>query len=492
MTPPVQVQPPRLPPDLPLEIWLEIFQFATYIYHDVTVAPLDPFTPKHTVTNAMGANTPALAMRTKLALVQVSKAWRRLALQTLYQTLFIRSPTRAGIILQNLERSHRPPPSSSELDQADILGYGQFVRHIVIFTFTRGSDDIQFLQLVFKILCLCPKLRILSGRWMHTLPIEFLHALSRLLGSSLSELYWGESRHFEDLHTRADPTFLASFQQLRVLDLRDFVGSLSSSWPSSNSKTTLPLVQTLILSSNPTSLEAATLLVLPSLQRLTLRHTIWDDSVKELLTMFLRNHGQSLFMIDLPSRYIDCEPHPSMSGLAPNRVGNGIDPDIFLAPGICPNLETIVFSISSPPIEPHTHPNLRRIGLHGVNVDGLYPDKASQTKDHLMAINIDRYPNLESIQTVDFLVDAHADTLVKDIFIWWVERFETMGVLFVDGEGVMWAYNEAIPNDTIELEDGSVHNNSVTALSKLEPGNESKQNKKFKLESDDSQRSPTY
>jgi hypothetical protein len=57
-----------------------------------------------------------------------------------------------------------------------------------------------------------------------------------------------------------------------------------------------------------------------------------------------------------------------------------------------------------------------------------------------MAIDIQKYPNLELIQTVGFLPEAHGDSVIKDVFIWWAERFETMGVTFVDGEGVLWAY----------------------------------------------------
>jgi hypothetical protein len=476
---------PRLPPDLPLEIWLEIFQFATYVHHDVTIAPLDPFTPKHTVTNAMGANTPSLAMRTKLALVLVSKGWRRIAIQILYQTLSIRSPARANVILQTLEHSRLPVTSPSELEVTTTLGYGQYVRHVVVLTFTRGSKDIQYLQLVFRILRLCPNLRILSGRWIHTLPVEFLNALSRLLGPSLSELYWSERQRLGNLYTLTDPaSFLGTFQALRVLDLRDFIGNLSLSWPQSNPKPTLPLVQSLILSSTSTSLEAATLIFMPSLRSLTLRHSTWDDTIEDLLTAFLQSHGQSLVMVDLPTHYIDSEPDPNISGLLFRRTGTGIKPGIFLAPDVCPNLEALVFPTNSPPIQPHTHPNLRRIGLRGVNVDGLYPDKTSSTKDHLMAINVDKYPKLEFIQTVEFLVEAHADSLIKDVFIWWVERFEVMGVLFVDGEGVMWAYQEA-PSES----DANSQNNSVTALTKVAPGEESKQqfkeNKKSKHEIDE-------
>jgi hypothetical protein len=39
-------------------------------------------------------------------------------------------------------------------------------------------------------------------------------------------------------------------------------------------------------------------------------------------------------------------------------------------------------------------------------------------------------------------VEAAGDSLVKDIVIWWAEKFEKYGIDFLDGEGVLWAYTE--------------------------------------------------
>ena len=62
-----------------------------------------------------------------------------------------------------------------------------------------------------------------------------------------------------------------------------------------------------------------------------------------------------------------------------------------------------------------------------------------------MAMTPDKYPELELIQTVGYFVDADkSDELIKDIFIWWVEKFEEVGIDFLDGEGVLWAYTEPI------------------------------------------------
>jgi hypothetical protein len=76
-----------------------------------------------------------------------------------------------------------------------------------------------------------------------------------------------------------------------------------------------------------------------------------------------------------------------------------------------------------------------------VRAESLYPDKKTNTGRHLMTFTPSRYPNLELVRTVGFLVDADTDSLIKDIFIWWVERFEKQGIDFLDGEGVLWAYD---------------------------------------------------
>ena len=51
-------------------------------------------------------------------------------------------------------------------------------------------------------------------------------------------------------------------------------------------------------------------------------------------------------------------------------------------------------------------------------------------------------PALETVRTAGFLVDTSTDGLARDIFIWWTERFEYMGVDLVDGEGVIWMYED--------------------------------------------------
>ena len=387
-------------------------------------------------TIALAANTPALAMRTKLALVLVCRSWRRLAVQLLYKYIVIRSPARADAIAWVMEQSRLNRPATISAFQSErrsnatrLQDYGQWTRYIEVYTHMRGSGNIAFLQTVFRIFRCCPNLQYLSGNWIHKLPAEFLLGVSAIYGRSLLGLYWADI---------ASPSFLGTFGSLRVLDLRRFTTSV----PPESPRPILPFVQDLVISNDPQCLKAATILDLPKLRNLTVRTNGDEPGYNDNLLAFLKAHGQSLVFVDLPppnETDLDIENAPV------RRDAQYISPDIFLVEGICPVLESLVYSCGTFPTYPHS--NLRKIGVRGITAELLYPDKPSTTKRHLTNLNPGNYPRLESVQLVGFLVDAHADSIMKDACIWWVEKFEKMGILFLDGECVLWMYAEA--EDTI-------------------------------------------
>lgn len=381
-------------------------------------------------------------MRTKLALVLVSRSWRQATMHLLYEHLLIRNPARATAISQVLEETPR---------------YGRWTRHIEIHTFSRSAGDIRYLQTLFRIFYRCPNIKILSGTWIYQLPIQFLDGLSKIYGPSLSALYWkerndGPPERYTPLST---PEFLGSFRSLRVLDIRHFVGADPWSRPGCTRAPILPLLEDLIISTHPRSLSTATIFQLPALRNLILRTPTYDQRSEALLIAFLKVHGPSLVSVDLPSPSPDSE--PEIDSTVYRRILSHINPDIFLNPDHCPILESISFPVTSPPLAPKIHSAIHRIGLHGVRSDGLYPDKQSITRDHLMAMTTDKYPELELIQTVGYFVDADkSDELIKDIFIWWVEKFEEVGIDFLDGEGVLWAYTEPVDKKSIEVSEKDI------------------------------------
>ncbi|KAG6911166.1 hypothetical protein DXG01_003906 [Tephrocybe rancida] len=417
-------------PPLPQEIWLEIMQFATYVHQHHSLAPLDPFTQCRVSSNVMAINTPSLSIRTKLSLLLVCRSWRKIAVQIFYNYLVIRSPSRAEGLLAVLERSSLGPPQ-------DRLSHGQWTRHIEIYTHTRHAGGLQYLKTLFRILQMCPTLRMLSGHWDHPLPSEFLDAISRKFGPTLQGLYWNDRRAgVWPKTTVASPQFLGSFIGLRVLDLSSYGGNSGIE----NTTITVPNVQNLIMSNSIPGIVVATVLELPALRTLTLKtHPGIEAAPTDLLVQFLTAHGASLTSVDIHSPSL--EPNPTDSYLGRGAI-DYFRPDIFLQNNLCPNLETITFPTSAPLLSHKNNHPLRRIGLRGVRADTMYPDKDSNTKKHLMSFDSDRFPKLEVIRTVGFLVDADTDGFIKDVFIWWVQKFEKQDVDFLDGEGVLWAYTD--------------------------------------------------
>jgi hypothetical protein len=361
----------------------------------------------------------------------------------LYQHLVIRSPARANAILETLLASRRTL-QNGELD----IGYGRWPIHIEIFTHARGTNNIRFLQTLFRIFQCCPNVRHLSGSWVHPLPIEFLNVISEFYAPSLQGLCWDETCTTASF-TTTTPDFLSSFNVLRTLDLRHYVGCNLA--PFSESPI-LPHVTDLILSTCPESLQIASFLSLPQVRNLTLCISLRDCQVFKPrvpypeIRKLIEKHGHTLISVDLPTPAPILEPEPDSSVF--RHTVEHIKPEVFLESDACPNLVSFVYPVTSEPLPPHVHPNLRRIGLRGIlRTETLYPDKRSRVKAHLERITPELYPRLQEVRTVGFLVDAETDRYIKDVFIWWVEKFEDHGIDFLDGEGVLWTYTDPVDKD---------------------------------------------
>ena len=46
------------------------------------------------------------------------------------------------------------------------------------------------------------------------------------------------------------------------------------------------------------------------------------------------------------------------------------------------------------------------------------------------------------VRTLGFLVGTSTDPFAPDVFIWWTEKFERVGVDLQDGEGVVWMLDD--------------------------------------------------
>ena len=272
-------------------------------------------------------------------------------------------------------------------------------------------------------------------------------------------------------------------------------------------KIVLPYLSNLRLPITSVVIHFASTLCLPNLHSLTLdashactttSHslTTLPPALHEPLNAFLQTHGPLITILELiPFTSTTYKPSPFP-----------LSPALFLQPDTCPNLRTLIFDCRERPVvspsaydtlglsskhklppvttngDPFTnhagsnggaasalpatflsslirlplgedkqhmsapHLNLRKIGIRGLGISRLYPNKPTHTQSHLRSLIGARasglLPRLEKVQSIGFLVDASTDTFARDIFIWWTERFEEVGIDFVDGEGVVWAYEE--------------------------------------------------
>ena len=431
-------------PELPPEILLEIFEFCTFLQDAASIAPLDPFVPRRVSNNALGPNTPTSVARAKCTLVLVCHAWRRIALQLVYQHIVIRSPSRADKIYHTLHSTSYP---SSLCPPIRLSEYGRYVRHIEVYTYGRGSTHISYLQRLFQIFAYCPNLRLLTGYWTVPLPKEFLDGVAKLYGDKLKGISWTENWEYMSHSIKGTERlkFVSSFQNLHVLDLCHFTWEMVPE-EASSLRIPLPQVQEIVISGHNSSLYAASSFYMPSLQRLNVKFCTASTSLNtKAVTTFLEVHGNTLESVHMNTSSTHSPFEQQL--LTPSGMTG---PDIFLHPDLCPNLSTLTFpatvpKFSTPDDETQVHYGITRVGITSVKTDWLYPDKPSNLRDHLRHFTGFKhlYPNVQTIRTIDYLADVEGDTLIKDIFIWWAEKFEKYGVDFQDGEGVVWAYTDS-------------------------------------------------
>ncbi|KIY44541.1 hypothetical protein FISHEDRAFT_67445 [Fistulina hepatica ATCC 64428] len=434
----------RIPPVLPPEIWLVIFEFATYLRREHTIAPVPLFASTHVATNVMCVNTRNVVGRTKCAIVLVSRLWRDIGLRILYYHIDIRSPARAKKVVEVL-LAHPAPSSDPTKTSVYPSVYGRWTRHIEIHTYARGSQSVAFLRTLLQLFLCCPSVRMLSATFIQELPVDFVNVIGKLYGDALEGLRWNND---DDTFSPSAPSlhrFLGSFASLRVLDVSHFL--LDSSPPGAvTSRIALHRVEELVLSIRHHSLSTAKALALPNLKSVVLKGVPGYPVDHDKIIQFLKVHGALLISVDLyPSPICKDDGDLETVNLSffSNESRHHIPPSIFLSPGLCPSLTTLVFNAHSPLLESHSHSSLRFIGLRGVKSDTLYPAKMSHVKSHLESFTRTRFPNLEVVKTIGFMVDAETDVVIKDIFIWWTEKFEKDGVDFRDGEGVVWLYTDA-------------------------------------------------
>jgi hypothetical protein len=238
-------------------------------------------------------------------------------LEFLYEYLPIRSLRIAYKILRTLE--------NSSLRADGTRRFGDFVRYIDVYTSARRtSENPHYFQTISKICHLCPNLLVLSGSWTCSPPSSFHESIVDRHGSKLEELRW------EDETLSSKPVFylldvLSHFRALRLLDVRSYGERFFTLIPLHSTKSVLPLLHHLQVSSLPTSLALATYLELPSLKRVLFEVVRF---VERELEDFLLAHGTNIVHLEIVSSPMATQP---------------INIARFLRSGVCPNLQDLVF-----------------------------------------------------------------------------------------------------------------------------------------------------
>ncbi|KAI0645854.1 hypothetical protein C8Q79DRAFT_966767 [Trametes meyenii] len=470
---------------LPPELWLEIFRYATHVARARTIAPPDAFAPERPADYAWGVNSPTQSMRTKCTLVRVCRAWRALATELLYEHVVVSGTRRMQLFCRTLVESREVERKLKEAGEGGAeppLGHGRWVRHLEahLFKSVWVLQLADYWQCTVRAVSMCQRLRVFSCVWQTSLPRGLLAALEQYLPSTLQELYWEQDGVLiaaNEPSILTSTSFLSKFSALRVLDLRkicvlDAHDSLQQGVKFAT--LTLPHVACLALPTCPLLLKFAAALEMPVLHYLILDasgapRTVWAYWLSKELSGFLERHGTKLRTVEL------------LPAATPSFRPGPVGISAFLSPTTCPNLDTLVFDCREKAIAPSTaalsqiddrdareaasriyvaastsstgpatppleaaHPRLRRVGIRGTGVSRLYPNKPTQTQAHLNAFTGCRglLPGLEVVRTLGFLVGTSTDPLAPDIFVWWTEKFEHVGVDLQDGEGVVWLLEE--------------------------------------------------
>ena len=399
---------------------------------------------------------------------------------------------------------------SGEAEIAIGQGFGQRVRHLEVQRWIRAGHAQSFWQAVVRVVSFCSRLRVFSGLWQEPLPDGFVPVLAQYLPRTLKEIYWQQdgvlivTKELPLLTT----SMLATFPAIRDLDLRKIcvLDAERSLQHVTLGSITLPNVGYLALPTCPFLLRYASKQDLPALHHLVLDaggapRTVYAPLATKELMNFLEQHGGKLRTVELlPSNTQSLRPGPiNISAfLAPNACPNlktfvfdcrekvlSVTHDALmrhtprdsarqrqrqqpqreqqdqqlgtLAPAT-PSAATdpapavvnlAYFHAGSPslPLLDTPHPTLRRVGLCGVGISKLYPNRPAQAQAHLEALVAYRvlFPALEVVRTLGFLVGTSTDPFAPDVFIWWTEKFERVGVDLQDGEGVVWMLEDPVP-----------------------------------------------
>lgn len=341
---------------LPQELWLEIFRWATYVPHARRLEPMDAFEPRHAMNWACGINTPVSSMHVKRILVLVCRAWYTIAIELLYEHVTISSTRTALLLLRALQASEERTVGGQH---TYCSSHAQWIRHVGVHTLTRSSAKLDFWYTLAHILRRCLNAQLVSVIIHYPAPRFVLDRIfKQVFQNTLQGLSWEQQGLTEDDAFGADgflsASFLQMFECLRVLDLSKLIVSFSRRQPgesvlASERGTTrtrvngdlgnkanpsacvsLPSLAVLAIPASTSILNFASTLDLPSLERLLVHAASPEPELSIALESFLRKHGPSVTTLEVCSG-------------SPDKTKQAVNVTDFLQPGLCPNLDTVVY-----------------------------------------------------------------------------------------------------------------------------------------------------
>ncbi|OCB88489.1 hypothetical protein A7U60_g4397 [Sanghuangporus baumii] len=434
-------------PRLPTELWREIFVHATRVVGGYDTSYESPF-EKSEISNGYAYFLRQLKEnhRTKQALCLVSKTWRALAFDLIFEYLFLQEAYDWSKLAEALEES--------KLKQRGRGGHGMgwYCKRIEIYTHSWTQE---LGVAAARVVRCCPNLRVLAvGALEETggVPVELIQAVFESCPGAIRSLDWtcdiGADQTTEmfcliSKAAKLQSLFLCVQQDLDASHAEkiDAIGSL-----------TLPELHTIELVS-PEFDPSDVLLVmaawkLPGLRQLVL----CGQTDLSFAHCFFEAHGPSLSTLEFDYAG-ESDPEPAFQSVLPQR-----GPEMLFAH--CPNLTELILQAhwASSQALPG-HPKIERIGLRGLHLHAgsqtrnrggglaLRPEHDAEQRAILQALRaafpilVDRarFPSIKSVRLLDFdqsrfrSIPWRASRVAHWAF--WVKRFERLGIRLEDHAG---------------------------------------------------------
>lgn len=224
--------------NLPLEVWLKIFEHATSVTNEYDTHPPDYFSYPPPNTDSEIQRLKLEILGTKLSLVLVCKSWNRYATQFLYSSVVLRKLKNVGVFARRLEESQH-------VEREDVWNCRPFhlwIRRIdfcMSEAYPEGSERNLFSKVVqlpnleiivaggrlwanrYKPFCAADSLSLIYAPKLSVLDVKHpMDSATRILISSLSTMRLKKFTAWPSVKTRAlDHSYVSSIQYLNLTSL---------------------------------------------------------------------------------------------------------------------------------------------------------------------------------------------------------------------------------------------------------------------------------